>query len=220
MVFFGAPMAKSRFTSYLGKALTGVTQVRVGKQAGLGQSTVSALLNGEKPPNYEHVVKLSAYLNVHPAVLFEAAGRPKDAEICRRMMPETWVAGPLASRFQRLMRLDMAGAVEEAFGRLELMWEANRGSFEISVKELGHRAACLVVYHMGQGEVLYRWNCSEQQAVRLAEGRKAGGWRRVEFKSGEMVLAYFASGGNLDEGRIDSILKGWSDVFNTVLSRK
>ncbi|MEE8585467.1 MAG: helix-turn-helix transcriptional regulator [Acidobacteriota bacterium] len=212
-------MGKSRFSNYLSRSLTGVTQIEASGRMGLSQPVLNRLLQGEQQPNYDHIIKLAVFLKVHPAYLFELAGKEKDAQLCRALMPEEEDAAswPLYRRVQVLVRRGLARKVDEALSRVEFLWEAPRGAFEELVEGMGCDSACLVADHMVRGDVLYRWNCLEEQARQLAEKRRAKGWSRFGCSGAKVDLDLFILGGKANQAHIEISQRSWISSLQLAL---
>ncbi len=214
-------MDKSQFPSYLRQASRGITQARLAARTGLSTSVVSRLFKGEQNPTFEHLLRLSVVLDIHPALLFEAAGREDGAEICRSLIPQQQSgAWQLCRRVQKLVRRGDAQRVDAELGNIELLWEVNRDPFEGLARKSGCESACLVGSHQVEDDVIYRWKCSEGQADELARSRKGKGWRRYSGSAEAVELDLFLLGGKVNRRQTESTVGYWAAVFRSALSRR
>ncbi len=214
-------MNKSRFPSYLRQVSRGITQARLSARTGISTSVISRLFKGKQDPSFEHLLRISLVLDIHPALLFEAAGMEDGAEICRCLIPEDQSgARRLCRRVQQLVRRGDARRVDDALSNIELVWEVNRDSFEELARTSGCESACLVADHQVEGDPLYRWNCSQEQAEVLARQRKAKGWRHFSHRGKGITLDFFIRGGKARKGNIQVALQYWAAGFLSALSRR
>jgi hypothetical protein len=107
--------------------------------------------------------------------------------------------------------------VSQALSRIEQLWEVSRESFQELVEQMGCQAACLVADHLVEGDVLYRWQCSQEQAELLAGDRQAPGWRRFSHSSPGMSLDLFIAGGRANRTAIRIGLSSWASALRQAL---
>ena len=212
-------MDKMSFPNYLRDALPAMTQAEISKRTGISKPGLSRLLTGEQKPTYKHILLLAHFLDAHPASLFEAAGDERGAEICRTLIPsgEDSGARQLCHRVRQLARRGLDAEVSQSLYRIELLWEVSRESFQELAEQMGCQAACLVADHLVQGDVLYRWECTEEQAERLAQDRQAPGWRRFSHTRPGMSLDLFMAGGRANRTAIRIGLSSWASALRKAL---
>ena len=215
-------MAKTRFSRYLHGALPPVSQKKAASEMGFTRPVLNRLLSGGQDPTFAQIMKLAVYLDEHPARLFDQLGDDESAELCHTLIPEKGDGGAyqLCRRVRKLAARGLAQDVDEALGRIELLWEVARQAFEDLVQEMGCESACLVADHLVTDDVLYRWQCTEERASQLARDRKAQGWRRFRHSSPEIELDLFVRGGKPSRLQIKIGLSGWASSLRLALRRR
>lgn len=210
-----------RFANYLRRAASKFTQAQLAELTGISTSVVNRLFTGDQKPSFEHLMRLSVVLGLHPALLFDAAGMDEGAEICRSWMPEEEsLARQLCRRVQKLVRHGDSDRVDAALANIELLWDLNRDAFEELARKTDCEAACLVGDVQVEGDVLYCWRCSEEEAQQLARERKAPGWRRFSGSDEAVALDLFLRKGKANRNEVQSTLGYWAAVFRSALSRR
>lgn len=222
MVFSPGTMPKMSFPNYLRQALSGTSQVQVAAKVGLTRPVLNRLLKGERPPTAMQVLKLAVFLNEHPARLFDLAGDYGTAELCRALIPEEQddAAYELCRRVRRLARRGMTRHLDQALGGLELLWETALQGFEELAQSMGCESACLVADHRVEGDVLYRWQVSEEEAERLARDRQGQGWRRFTRPDPHIGLDLFVRGGKPNRTHIELCLSNWASSLSVAVRER
>ena len=197
--------------AYLRELLPDMSDTDRAARCGIGQSHLSKIMRGERPPSLEAALRIGLAAGVHPAEILERGGAPELARLCR----EVWGGAPSsrgrhARLEERLWRLVRLGLAEEVDGALKAMerWERIRPAFEVYAS--GTDAAVLAL----AGEVLLRWRCTDREAERIAaEEVGAEDWRMFAEPGGRLrlYLKGATDGPSLKEA--ETVLSTWGALL-------
>lgn len=210
----------------------GMSQRRIAALLGVDNTTVFRWMSNKdgQPTSMDKCLRLARACDVDPREVFELAGRLDEfgplldfyggrITTLQELFAGDPPKGSLLMRAERLMKRGWQGQLEAKLGELESFWEIHRQGFKTLAEGRGD-AAFLMLQHSRIGnDILYLWNCREEEAGEISATAGAPEWKSFRHSGeGLNVVLYLrrASVGE-ESGEIEVMLASWWATFKSLL---